>query len=139
CELLNPEDAYWVEIALLGPVLSFWLELRGIVALHASAVAVGEAGIGFVAGTKAGKTALAASFVEAGARLLSDDILPVHPISPDGRLVARPGYPQLRMWPDQAVRFAGDPKAYPLAHPDFDKRRIPASRIGGFHSGTVPL
>jgi hypothetical protein len=138
CHLLDPHYAYWVEIALLGPVMSFWLELRGSIALHASAVVAQDVAIGFMAGPEAGKTSLAASFVKRGARLLSDDILPVHP-SPGGGVVARPGYPQVRMWPDEVRRFAGDPGRYPLAHPDHDKRRIPVSVLGSFHGEPVRL
>jgi len=138
CHLLDPVYDYWVEIALLGPVLSFWLELRGSIALHASAVVRQGKAIGFIAASKSGKTSLAASFMEDGARLLTDDILPLH-LTERGGVMARPGYPQLRMWPDQARVFAGDPARYPLAHPDYEKRRVPAAVIGGFHGDPAPL
>lgn len=138
CHLLDPAYEYWVEIALLGPVLSFWLELQGSIALHASAVVRNDSAIGFIAASRSGKTSLAASFMEDGTRLLTDDILPLH-LTDRGSVMARPGYPQLRMWPDQARVFAGDPARYPLAHPDYDKRRIPAAIIGGFHADPAPL
>lgn len=138
CRLFDPQYAYWVEIALLGPVLSFWLELRGSIALHASGVVETGEAIGFIAASKSGKTSLAASYMTGGAELLADDILPLHR-SEAGQIVARPAYPQLRMWPDQVRAFVGDPSSFPLAHPEFDKRRIPAGVLGDFHDGLVRL
>ncbi len=138
CRLFDARYAYWVEIALLGPVLSFWLELRGSIALHASAVVDAGAAIGFIATSKSGKTSLAASFMAGGAALLTDDILPLHRTAA-GQIMARPAFPQLRMWPDQVHVFAGDPSNYPRAHPDYDKRRIPASAVGTFHGEAVRL
>jgi hypothetical protein len=138
CRLHDPEYAYWVEIALLGPVFSFWLELHGSIALHASAVVQPPNAIGFIASSKSGKTSLASSFVKEGAALLTDDILPLY-LSEEGSVMARPGYPQMRMWADQARVFAGDPAAFPLVHPDFDKRRIPAATLGNFHGTPARL
>jgi hypothetical protein len=138
CRLFDPQYAYWVEIALLGPVLSFWLELRGSIALHAAAVVVAGEGVGFIAASKAGKSSLAATFMAAGAALLADDILPLDR-AVTGEIMARPAFPQLRMWPDQVRAFAGDPADFPLAHPEYDKRRVPASAVGGFHGQPVRL
>jgi hypothetical protein len=138
CHLHDPDYTYWVEIALLGPVLSFWLELHGSIALHASAVVQSVGAIGFIASSKSGKTSLASSFVKEGAGLLTDDILPLY-LSQGGDVMARPGYPQMRMWADQAQVFAGDPSRFPLVHPDFDKRRIPAATLGHFHGTPARL
>ena len=138
CHLHDADYTYWVEIALLGPVFSFWLELHGSIALHASAVVQPAGAIGFIASSKSGKTSLASSFVKDGAGLLTDDILPLY-LSQEGDVMARPGYPQMRMWADQARVFAGDPSRFPLAHPDFDKRRIPAATFGNFHDAPAQL
>jgi hypothetical protein len=137
CHLLDPQYEYWVEIALLGPVMSFWLEMRGHIAIHASAVVVDGEAVGMMAASKSGKTSLAASMMRAGGALLSDDILPLSLLN--GRPVARPGYPQMRMWPDQAQRFIANYQTLPLAHPDHDKRRVRARDIGRFHEAPAPL
>lgn len=137
CRLLDPKYAYWIEIALLGPVMSFWLELRGLIALHAAAVVHEGRAIGMMASSTSGKTSLAASMMQNGSALLTDDIMPVS--LTDKTVTAHPGYPQMRMWPDQAAQFVSDPTSFPLAHPDFDKRRLPAGEIGGFHSDPAPL
>ena len=138
CRLFDAQYAYWVEIALLGPVLSFWLELRGSIALHASAVVEAGEAIGFIATSKSGKTSLAASFMAGGAALLTDDILPLHRTEV-GEIMARPAFPQLRMWPDQVRAFVGDHSSFPRAHPAYDKRRIPAAAVGAFHAEAVRL
>jgi hypothetical protein len=114
--------AHAVEIWLLGPILSLWHELRGRPALHASAVAVGDGAIGFLATNKGGKSTLAAGLMQAGPPLLTDDIL-VLDASTD-RVVGRPSYPQMRMWPEQVRHFVGDVAEWPRVVPHLSKRRV---------------
>ena len=131
CCLFDPDYAHMVEIHLLGTVLSYWLEREGIPVLHAAAVAVNGAALGFVATNKGGKSSLAASLMQIGHPLLSDDLVG---IQRSGRgFEARPGYPSMRFWPDQAAHFHPEWERHPLAHPRFSKRRIPVGD-GGFGS-----
>jgi len=132
CHLLNPAYGYLVEIRLLGPVLSFWLERRGVCALHASSVVVGGYTAAFLSGNSGGKTALAAALLRAGGLLLTDDILMVE--CRRGAIVGRPGYPQMRMWPDEARHFLGRSRNLERVHPHYSKRRIPigADGLGSF-------
>ena len=123
--------AHAVEIWLLGPILSLWHELRGRPALHASAVAVGDGAIGFLATNKGGKSTLAAALMRAGCPLLTDDILVID--GADGEMIGRPSYPQMRMWPEQARHFVGDVSALPRVVPHLTKRRVP---VGGEGFGT---
>ncbi len=53
-----------------------------------------------------GKSSLAASFMQNGHPLLTGDILPLEQ-NTDGAFFARPGYPIMRMWPEEALRFLG--------------------------------
>lgn len=84
CELCDPECDYLVEVCLLGHVMAYYLELTGVAALHAGAVAVSvgttEGAVVFVAERTGGKSTLVASLVDAGFPLLADDIaaLEVH-------------------------------------------------------------
>jgi hypothetical protein len=123
CHLLDPAHDYLVEIQLLGPVLSFWLERQGIPALHASAVVVGERAVAFLSSNQGGKSSLAAALMQEGYPLLTDDILPVD--LRQGVFVGRPGYPQMRMWPDVAQHFVGHHQDLELVHPELPKRRVP--------------
>lgn len=128
-ELLDPAYAFTVELYLLGWVIAFWFERRGIPMLHASAIEISAGAVAFMASNKGGKSSLAAAFVEAGHPLLTDDILGIQEL--DGGLEALPGVPSMRMWPDQAQRFVADWEHFPRAHPRHAKRRIPVGP-GGF-------
>lgn len=136
CYVQDPE---LVELRLLGPVLSYWLEQRKIPTLHASAVAVYGRAVAFLSRQGGGKTGLAAAMMRAGCPLLSDDILPVE--DREGTFFIRPGYPQMRMWPDEAAWFLEDWEALPLVHPRVTKRRIPVGEAAGgvFLDATLPL
>ncbi len=129
CHLLDPGYEHLVEIHLLGTVLSLWLELRGTPALHASAAVVEGEAAAFLATSKSGKSSLAAALMQDGYPLLTDDVLAVEH---DGEAVrVRPGYPQMRMWPDQARHLGVGYQDLPLVHPDYSKRRVPVGE-GGF-------
>ena len=123
CRVLDPAYAFMVELHLLGYVLSVWLELRGVLMLHAAAVEVDAHAVGFLATNKGGKTSLAASLMQIGHPLISDDIVPLEVGL--GGTIARPGYPQMRMWPDQAALFAGPVERLETVHPRLEKRRVP--------------
>jgi hypothetical protein len=125
--LARREDDYLVEIQLLGMVLALWLEQRGVPALHAAAVAVGDRAAAFLGSRGSGKTSMAAAFLREGADLLTEDLLAIQPLA--GRVLGHPGYPQMRMWPDQARHFIGDVDQLPTVHPAFAKVRVPLSRL----------
>jgi hypothetical protein len=130
---------YLVELGLLGAVLAIWNELQGCLALHASVLVIDGHAIGILGGHGQGKTTVAATLMTMGAELLSDDLLIIR--SDAGGVMAQPGYPQMRMWPDQVRRFVGDRTEWPLVHPDYTKRRVvvgPAG-FGCFCSHPKPL
>jgi hypothetical protein len=139
CHLLEPTCHYLAEIRLLGPVLSFWLERLGIPALHASAVVAHDRALVFLSTNSGGKSALAAAFMQAAYPLLTDDILPVEFVH--GTCVGRPGYPQMRLWPDEARYFLGHYEDLPQVHPAYSKRRVPVGRsgFGSFCAAARPL
>jgi hypothetical protein len=124
---------------LLGSILSFYLELGNVPALHASAVAVGKQAIAFLADSRGGKTAIAAAFVSAGDPLLTDDILPL--LTNGGAIRAAHGYPQLRMWPSEVHHFLGPEPRLARVHPGSEKRRVPvgADGFGRFCAECPPL
>lgn len=128
-EVTHPEYSFLTEIYFLGIIMSAWLELQGVIALHSAAVAVGDRAAGFVGLNQAGKSTLAASLMNRGHGLMTDDVLAVEKV--EGRFVAHPGYPQMRMWPEMAMAFGLDPGSLPRVHPEFDKVRVPVGE-GGF-------
>lgn len=138
CLVLDHAYAYMVEVRLLAEVLPLWLELRGIAVLHASGAVVDDGVVAFLATNKGGKSTLAASLMVRGHDLLTDDVLALE--WRGSNVVARPSYPQMRMWPDHAANFVGDVEALEAVHPGLDKRRVPIGRgFGSFARGAAPL
>jgi hypothetical protein len=122
------------EARLLGPVLSYWLERRGLTTLHASAVAVDGQAVAFLSRHGGGKSGLAAAMVQAGHPLLTDDLLAIEETG--DRWEVRPAYPEMRMWPDEAAHFVGPPENLPLVQAGSEKRRV---TIDAFLNTPAPL
>ncbi len=121
-------DDSLIELLFLGPVAALWLELNGIIALHASAIVVNDCAIVFLQQSGGGKSTLAASFLSRQQALVSDDVLAVS-VTP-GVVQGIPGYPQLRLAPEIARRFGNDIDALPQVHPLVDKKRIAIGKPG---------
>lgn len=123
---------------LLGPALGFVLRQRGVVCLHASAIAIDDRAIALLGPAGAGKSTTAAAFAERGYPVLSDDIVALTDDN-DGFLV-RPGYPRLRLWPESVEALHGSPDALPRLTPTWDKRYLDLTRSGyRFQSQPLPL
>jgi hypothetical protein len=139
CHACEPFDRDWIEIDFLGSVFSCWLERQGIVAMHAAAVAIDGIAAAFVAVSQGGKSSLAATLVQSGFPLVTDDILPVE--YGDRQVCAYPSYPQMRLWPDRAKLLLGRYRHLPLVYPGCSKRRVPvgAGEFGQFCSDRLPL
>ena len=100
-----------------------WLALamqRGLLPLHASAVAHGKDVYAFTGGSGAGKSTLAAALSARGHALFADDVLLVEPVRSDEARCY--GYKDLKLWPEGAalagVRLGGRTRTTK----DYDKR-----------------
>jgi hypothetical protein len=129
------------ELRFLGPVLSYWFERQGLPTLHASAVAAGGHAIAFVSRHGGGKSGLAAAMVQAGCALVTDDLLVLE--NREDRWEARPSYPEMRMWPDEATVFVGSFEGLPQVQSDSEKRRVAvggsSGTFGSFQDASLPL
>lgn len=128
CHLREPKYYPSVEMLLLNVVFACWLEWRGIPALHCSAVVVDGRAAAFLAVPGCGKSSLAATMMQAGYPLLTDDLLPVE--YSGGEYIGRPSYPQVRMWPDRAQHVLGHYEDLDLVVPHLPKRRVPIGEDG---------
>lgn len=98
---------------LLAQALSFSLVKNGFEPLHATVVVVAGKAAVFLGNCGFGKSTLAAAFVQAGHRLLTDDLL-VLCVCHD-ELVAYPGSPRIKLFPELARRFfMGNCTAVPM-------------------------
>lgn len=128
CHLRDPASSYLVEIHFLGVCLAIWLELQGILALHASSVVSENGIVAFLASNHGGKSSLAAALMQVGWPLLNDDLLALE-MERDS-FYGRPGYPQMRMWPVAAQEFLGCIRTLKRVHPHYSKRAIPIGEQG---------
>ncbi len=107
--LCAPESAQLTEsffVYLLGQALSFALLKLGFEPLHATAVVIDGQAVALVAESGIGKSTLAASFVAAGCRLLTDDVLMLQ--TSEGRVLAYPGPQRLKLFPKAAGALGVD-------------------------------
>jgi hypothetical protein len=112
-----------LHLPLLGPVMALLLHLRGMLVLHASAIAIGERSAIFLGDKLAGKSTTAAALVAAGHRLLADDVVAIDFGRPGGPQVV-PGFPQLKLDRRDGHSVIGDSaEAFPLVLPEFEKRQ----------------
>lgn len=124
--------------ALLGPIMGVAMRQRGVVCLHASAVALGQHAVALVGDSGAGKSTTAAAFARCGRAVLGDDVLP---LSRSGvSWLATPAYPKLRLWPESAAALMGSADALPPMMPGWDKRALDlAQHAMAFQSEPLPL
>jgi hypothetical protein len=92
-----------VESFLLGPILGAVLRLRQRICLHASVMEHEGKAFAMVGDKGAGKSTTAAALLQAGARLVSDDVA-VFKIDAFPAMVY-PGYPGIRLMPDALSSF----------------------------------
>ncbi|RVC82740.1 serine kinase [Mesorhizobium sp. M4A.F.Ca.ET.022.05.2.1] len=128
-------DDQLIAFPLLGPVMALLLHQRGLLVLHASAIAVGGRSAIFMGDKGAGKSTTASAMISAGHRLLTDDVVAVDMSRPDGPVII-PAFPQLKLAADAAAAIPiRQAEIRPQAHPAIDKAQ---HRLhGGFARGAV--
>jgi hypothetical protein len=121
----------WVRADVTGRVMAVALHASGHLVLHGSAVTTGGGAIAFLAPKFHGKSTLALALARAGAKLLTDDVIPVSPRPP---IQAVPGVHQVKLWQDSATHFGVDreketprPGSKHLLH-DFDDNMLSNER-----------
>jgi hypothetical protein len=123
CRPLGGNDLLVLQNFLFGQALSFALVLQGLEPLHAAAVRVDDAAVGFLGDCTFGKSTLLASFLQAGHRLLTDDVLMI--VTGDGQPVALSGSGRIKLNPDSARAFLDDTARSEPLNPQTSKRSFP--------------
>ena len=96
----------------LGQVLSYCLLARGIEPLHATAIIVDDQAIAFLGDSGFGKSTLAATFLQRGYPLLTDDVLALE--FSGENVWARPGIARVKLNPDAADTVFGGRRSIPM-------------------------
>lgn len=131
-------EASWrnVRLYLLGSAFAALLHQRALLPLHANAVEIDGKAVAFMGHPGAGKSTLAAWFHDRGFRLLSDDVCVVT-FDSNGRPLAHPGIPRLRLWREALEASGRVAQGYELSFDDMDKFNVPTRGDRG--GGSVPL
>jgi hypothetical protein len=109
-------------LLLAGQVSTLLLQHRGRICLHASAVLTDTGVVGFTGGQGQGKSTMAASFLQRGAALVTDDILTL--LRNADRVEAAPGLPMMKLW-QQSVRGTLQlDHELPNVRPEIDKKLL---------------
>lgn len=111
CRRANSATWESFQVYMLGQAISFALVAQRIEPLHATTVVVEGEAIAFVGDSAHGKSSLAACFLDAGHRLLTDDLLVLEDRAT--HLAAYPGPARIKLFPSVATRFL--PNAQPRA------------------------
>jgi len=104
---------------LLGPVMGFVMLLRGIVCLHAGAVAIGNQAIALLGPAGSGKSTTAAAFSALGYSILAEDVVTLD--DRGDHFLVRPGYPCIRLWPAAVKALYGSETHLPKLTPNWEK------------------
>ena len=123
---------------LLGPIMGFVLRVRGVVCLHASAVAVNRRAVVFVGNVGAGKSTTAMAMGRLGYPIISDDIVPIY----QGSRVtyAQPGYPRMRLrQPSLPMLSNINPELPPLPKVEGEGRLHFELTSSGYQFQSAPL
>ena len=127
-------------VCLLDSILAACLQMRGVLVLHASAVATAEGAALFAGPVGIGKSTLVAALADRGYPLLADGAVGIAPTG-GGPPRALPGFPQIRLWRDAMDdldeswrRAAGTPvrpgiESYAVAAPRFSDGALPVRAV----------
>jgi hypothetical protein len=127
---LHPQaDLALVRLFLFGSIMGMICHQRGLLALHASAVAFGNRVVAFSGPPTAGKSTLAAHCLAAGGKLMADDVLVVS-MGQTERAYAQPGMPNLKLWNDALAQLGRSSDGLRRDWYRGEKFHVPAEHAG---------
>ncbi len=122
-----------VGVHLIDSVLAACLQMRGIIALHASAIATAAGAVLFMGSVGVGKSSLAAALTDRGYPLLADGIAAIARDN-GGNPLALGGFPRIRLWArsiDALDKTWRRRKAGPATRAGVGSYAVPAGRFNG--------
>ena len=138
-----------VRVYLLGRAMAAICHQRRLLPLHANAIEVDGQAVVIVGPSGVGKSTLAAYFHQRGYRVLCDDVCVVS-FDAEGRPVAWPGIPRIKLWSDALKVFGQEESglepvvsglakfSLPMPH-ELLAGPIPVSRVYAFGPATKGL
>jgi hypothetical protein len=118
---------------MLGVGFSAIIHQRGLLPLHASSLVKEGKALLICGESGAGKSTTAAALLQQGFQLLADDITVIR-INEEGRAVAYPGFPHMKLWPESAEMLGIDNECLSEFAPDITKRGMKVSEAFQQHA-----
>jgi hypothetical protein len=117
-----------VRAYLLGAMFVVLCQQRGLLPLHASAVAGKSGVVAFLANSGQGKSTLAAHLVQRGFRVIADDICLID-ATPPGDAMVIPTAPWLKLWRNSLENLGRQAEGLDRVFSDDDKYRLPLAPV----------
>lgn len=129
-------DEEQTRLFILGTSMGALLMQRKLLPLHGSVIAIDGKAYAFVGESGAGKSSLAAAFLNKGYKLLSDDVIPVS-LARDGIPYVIPSYPQQKLWQESMNEFGLEANHYRPIFKRENKYAVPVPTM--FYNEPLPL
>jgi hypothetical protein len=129
--VVHPEDAapaLDVRGYLLGSIFVVLCQQRGLLPLHASAIAGTSGVVAFLANSGQGKSTLAAHLARRGFRVLADDVCLIDAPQPGSAMVI-PTAPWLKLWRTSLENLGREAEGLDRVFTDDDKYRLPLAPV----------
>ncbi len=125
-----------IRLFLLGPVMGALLLQRGLLPIHGSAIKKSGSAIIFSGIPGAGKSTLAAAYLNTGANIISDDISVIN-INTNNIPMIYPGFPQMKLWADTIRHFGSGQQPRRILREGIQKFGIPVNN--GYYNQRLPV
>jgi hypothetical protein len=125
--VIDPDDAapaLDVRGYLLGSIFVVLCQQRGLLPLHASAIASKSGVVAFLANSGQGKSTLAAHLAQRGFRVLADDVCLIDATRPGSAMVI-PTAPWLKLWRNSLENLGREAEGLDRIFTEDDKYRLP--------------
>ncbi|MFZ2956753.1 MAG: hypothetical protein WA705_07690 [Candidatus Ozemobacteraceae bacterium] len=125
-----------MRLFLLGSAWGALCYQRGVLALHSSAVQVGDGAVIFCGPSGSGKSTVAAWLISQGFNFVGDDLCRFE-TSPDGIPMIYPSAPRLKLWSEALKQLKKDDKGLERDH--FRHEKYHVNLTGGEKTVAMPL
>jgi hypothetical protein len=115
-------DESLLRMFLIGQIATLVLHQRGYPSLHSSAIQTSHGAIVFLGPRGQGKSTMAASFLNHGHTLITDDALPLRVKA--GRVYGGPGISIMKLWAATAEHTLRLPEELPTFLQNYDKKLL---------------
>jgi len=125
-------DPQSIRLFILGSCIGAIMHQRGMLILHANAIAFRDGCVVFAGISGQGKSTLAAAFHHRGHEILTDDVCAI-----DKHGVVYPGYPQIKLWHDTLAKLHIEREGLKKIRLQVDKYAYPVK--SGFAQEPLPV